>query len=413
MQNSFTLLGRIDEGHLETTKDYIDLFFNNVHRDVDYLFEVLEKFDKCENVNSARDYFLQKIKDTCKEDPAVWENLVKRQNPNSQSNEQVLQCIAIYEEGLSVVPENNKTHLWSLYLKFLLGVLVDKEVEEGALEKHEIRVVYEKFEKAHSERHLPEDFYFFWLQLDQKLKTIYMFDRILMNETNNTTNSTDLEIYRKGKSKKIIFMFISFLFFFLGLQAYPESIKLWQNYLTAYIDHDRNSEEIPKIFEKAITTLKENSVELWKMFIDYCLVLKEKDYIDSIYEKAMHDPHIAPALASKYLIWIYTNRGMEKCRDVYREFIKQHRPSKDVFSVMLRFEFFEFDGNCEDWEEVYKCALEHFPHDIDIWVDYMQFHMKFKRSSEETINAWYAKAVAALPDSLQYLLRQSISPDEL
>lgn len=173
------------------------------------------------------------------------------------------------------------------------------------------------------------------------------------------------------------------------------------------------SEEIPKIFEKAITTLKGNSLELWKMFLEYCLVLKENDYIESVYEKAMRDPQIAPALASRYLFWVYTNYGIEKCRNLYHEFIKQHRPCKDVYITMLRFEFFEYDGNCENWEKVYKCALEHFPHDIDIWMDYMQFHVKFKRSSEETISAWYTKAVAALPDSLQLLLRQWISPDEL
>lgn len=199
IQNSFKLLGNIPESHLATIKDYIDQFFNNVEKDVDYFFDVLEKFDKCEDVNSARDYFMKKIKDTCKEDPALWENLVKRQNPNSQSNEAVLQCITIYEEGLSVVPEKSKTDLWSLYLKFLLGVLDDKEVEQGALEEHEVRLVYEKFEKAHSERHLPEEFYFFWLQLDKKLKVISLIDRIVMNHTNNTTNMTDLEIYRKGK----------------------------------------------------------------------------------------------------------------------------------------------------------------------------------------------------------------------
>lgn len=198
----------------------------------------------------------------------------------------------------------------------------------------------------------------------------------------------------------------------LGLEAYPQSVKLWQDYLCAVIRYDQTSEEIPRIFEKATKTIKEDSVDLWKTYISYCVDVKENDYIDSVFERAMRNPQVAPALAPKYLSWTYSNYGITKCRSVYEDFIQQHRPCKELHAAMLKYEFFEFDGRCENWDKVFKRALEQFPHDIDTWVDYMQFHVKFRRSSDETVSALYARALSALPDSLQLLLRQRVSPDE-
>lgn len=147
--------------------------------------------------------------------------------------------------------------------------------------------------------------------------------------------------------------------------------------------------------------------------MSYCRCYKENEYIDAMYEKAMKNPQIAVVFASEYLNWLYRVYGIEKCRSFYEAFIRQHPPCKDVHNAMLKYEFLEFDGRCEKWEKVYKSALEQFPHDIDMWVDYMQFHVKFKRSSEETLSALQARAMSALPDSLQLLLRQRISPDDM
>lgn len=60
-------------------KNYINLFFINADRDVDYYFGVLERIDKYENGNVVKDYFFEKIMENCESEPAVWENLVKRQ----------------------------------------------------------------------------------------------------------------------------------------------------------------------------------------------------------------------------------------------------------------------------------------------------------------------------------------------
>lgn len=89
MQNSFRLSGRIPDEQLEIFRGYADVFFNHCDKDIDYYFAVLENFDKYENVTDAIDYFLHKIMENWKEEPSVWENLVKRQDAGNKQNTRV------------------------------------------------------------------------------------------------------------------------------------------------------------------------------------------------------------------------------------------------------------------------------------------------------------------------------------
>lgn len=114
------------------------------------------------------------------------------------SEEKIAQCIAIYEEGINVVPESKKIDLYSLYLKFLLETLEDREIQE-TLRRDDLKLVNEKFESAHRGRHLTEDFYYYWLELDKKLRNSDIVNQMVGSvRPTKTTFKTDLEIYEKG-----------------------------------------------------------------------------------------------------------------------------------------------------------------------------------------------------------------------
>lgn len=199
----------------------------------------------------------------------------------------------------------------------------------------------------------------------------------------------------------------------LGLQIYPQSIKLWKAYLSAIINHDKTSTHITKIFERAIAAVPQNTAQLWLMFLSNCEQIEEEDYIEAVYSNALKDPNVVLAVARKYLSWMYLIHGIERCRSVYDSFVEEKVYCKEIHKAMLKFEFLEFDGCFVRWEQVYKNSLEQFPHDVDMWMDYMQFHLKYKRSSEEIVSALYTRALGSLPDSSQLLLRQRVAAEEV
>lgn len=109
----------------------------------------------------------------------------------------LVQHIGIYEEGIRVVPHEKRSDLWSLYLKYLLELVACKEAEQGFPQMDELRLVNEKFEQAHKDGYLTEDFYIFWVELDQKLHS-----RSVLLDLNRsscfTRSNTHFEIYQKG-----------------------------------------------------------------------------------------------------------------------------------------------------------------------------------------------------------------------
>lgn len=145
------------------------------------------------------------------------------------------------------------------------------------------------------------------------------------------------------------------------------------------------------------------------IFLSYCEQTEKIEYTNAMYLKAIENPQVVSAVAAKYLRFAYVNYDIKKCRNTYDLFLTQKTSCKDIHRTMLQLEFLEFKDNTENWEKVYKNFLEQFPHDVDVWVDYIQFHKRYKKSSEETISALYERATNALPDSLQLLLRERLS----
>lgn len=224
MQSSVKTSGSFQTEQFEKFKRYIDMFFDNIERDIDYYFTILKVFDKYESVNEAKDYFLGKIMGSCRDEPALWQNLVKRQEEGKLANiletrmehcfpfidlyvtpqylpeveETVAQCAAIYEKGLSVVAEGKKSELWSLYLRYLLDVCDRNIAENGRLATENLKLVNEKFEQAHKDLLLPEDFYFFWLKLNKKINTRMPLEEVAENRGRAETNQKYLDIFKKG-----------------------------------------------------------------------------------------------------------------------------------------------------------------------------------------------------------------------
>lgn len=58
-------------------KEFIDKLFESIDNDIDYYFEVLERFDKYQGANDVKDYFLQKMMGRYKAEPMFWHHLVK------------------------------------------------------------------------------------------------------------------------------------------------------------------------------------------------------------------------------------------------------------------------------------------------------------------------------------------------
>lgn len=209
---------------VEKIKYYTDLFFKNVPKDIDQYFDILDKFDGFQQISSAKGYFQQKIMEVCKDEPAFWENLVKRQGSRakrrlkrkkrkyrripgscktSTAEQRMSRCIATYEEGLNVVPEDKKSDLWRLYLKFLLDACT-WVADEGDSMRADVKFVSEKFEQAHKDRYLVEDLYFFWLELDKRIRCEGILQEVNDSESERD-NVVNFEIFEKGKKELNVF----------------------------------------------------------------------------------------------------------------------------------------------------------------------------------------------------------------
>lgn len=239
LNDHFTLNGYLNEELIEKINSYTDLFFTNTGKNINHYFEVFDKFADFQHKNRAKEYFEQKLKDICKEEPAYWENLVKREGSTtkkqltkkrkrritgsstvSTSEQKLSQCVSIYEQGLATVPENKKFDMWALYLKFLLDKCSYVEVvdeEDENIMRVELDFVSKKFEQAHIDKYLTEELYFFWLELDKRIRCQNGF-KVVNDSVSARVDGVNFEIFEKGKKKTTKIkkgMYVSVKCFFL------------------------------------------------------------------------------------------------------------------------------------------------------------------------------------------------------
>lgn len=114
--------------------------------------------------------------------------------------------IAIYEKGLTYLPENKKSDLWSVYLKECSAVKITTT--------NDLKFVNEKFEVAHNGRYVTEDQYFSWIELNKRTTSFGMLTNPYESMQYLARNhSMNREVFEKGgllnSNKRITFYILN------------------------------------------------------------------------------------------------------------------------------------------------------------------------------------------------------------
>lgn len=167
-----------------------------------------------------------------------------------------------------------------------------------------------------------------------------------------------------------------------GIEAHPQSELLWEMHLKYKISKNYSEEEIYRTFEKGKAALKENALPLFEELIKHYLVINATDDLESLYESALYSPQqISHALIPDYLKWLTVTcgRDISKARLIYDDFSTRRPYCKKLHTVMASLECAEED--MQNWERVLKLATDQFPEDLDVWRDYMNFFVHFRKSA--------------------------------
>lgn len=188
--------------------------------------------------------------------------------------------------------------------------------------------------------------------------------------------------------------------FFSAVKRHPKSPLLWQLYLKYKINKPCSEEEIQRIFQKGKTALNEMALPLYQELIKYYLITGATEKLESLYRSTfnLHE-NISHALVPEYLKWmvVISGRDIEEARTIYNTLSAKKPFCKKLHDIMASLECAEED--MENWEKVLNRATEQFPEDLDVWCNYMNFFIQFKKkSTSEDRKKIYYKAISMLPD---------------
>lgn len=174
-----------------------------------------------------------------------------------------------------------------------------------------------------------------------------------------------------------------------------------------------SAEEITVIFSQGKEALAERAGNLWEMFMQYHIVTSSEDIVQKYFLKGVNESEkISANLKPQYIEWLRFSKGILETRKAYGELCNTRPFCKSLHLAMLGIESAEHD--VDRMEKIHKTLTEQFPGDLDVWVEFMEFYVYFrkndppeKRATDR--NRTYNKALCLLSEPLQKQFKEKCS----
>lgn len=340
--------------HFETS-------LNRIGNDVDYMISLLDIATQYDFTEKLQQKISEHLLTNCWKSELMWYTMAQRElaghhydkDANANKNCTSL-CLSVFKAAIEIVPT---AKMYEYYIDNLADLYKKKSSLKSTLK--EVLIEGEKAGK------LLEKHYKLWVDLqDDRHKQL----EILVSAT----------------------------------AAHPEAVNLWISRLQMHISLNQNS-EVSTISQEAIKTLKENSLPIYKLLIQYhTLFNTEYNEIKTIFEEGIaidQDPKICLELRPLYLEWVCLTKNLKTAREEYDK-IKKHTPHcLQLHKKMIHLEMGRVNGILVTAvRAVHKIACEQFGKNrTDVWFDYIKFE---RNHSPELVAQIYSDAKNTLIDSL-------------
>ena len=174
------------------------------------------------------------------------------------------------------------------------------------------------------------------------------------------------------------------------LNTFKDNKDLWTLYLRVFIDQDAKEDKLFEIFIKSLDHVKpSDTLEIWQMILDWTLC-NRSEKTEQLLQKgsSIMVLEISTLARLKYLEWA-GNIDDFKLKEVYKN-LRQNPPYSLEF-YQRYIEMGKLKQNHREIENAYEDALLHFGNEaIDLWIDYMDYKQKIKKSQEIAELYWRA-----------------------
>ncbi|XP_072753293.1 U3 small nucleolar RNA-associated protein 6 homolog [Anoplolepis gracilipes] len=322
-------------------------------------------------------------------EPLMWDTMARRhlqglirpdlndtakeiQNSEQTSlRDRITSCNKIYQTAVKKIPTKE---MWSLYIECLLEINHDLQI----LRNFKRKLLKTALMQAHRAKKLEEKHYLYWI------------DNIL-NADKDRDESVRKKFYEILRE---------------ATDAIPNSVSLWHERINYLLQSDQEK-EVDTLFPKVTEILNEKALPLWKMRISHGQIKSSKEAEESFRAALKVHPLIARDIRPIWLEWLVLTKGIHAARKEYEKLHLQPPNSLEFYKKIAMLEYMQLEANSlKHARRIYEVATRHFGTDKAIWMDYINFEMKY--GDPKKVEEIHKRAVDTLSDDLSYLTKSII-----
>lgn len=337
---------------VESIKDDIEFINSLLNIATDFEFTALLQ-------REIADYL---IKHYCKSE-IMWDTMAQRElhghnYDKKDSNTSTTQlCLAVYKQAVKTLPT---MLMWEKYLDALIEIYHDERRNKN----FKASILEKAFETAYDSDFLQEKHFLVWLELMQG-------------------DAKYSDILTKATEK------------------IPNSLELWLMHIKYYSSID-DPRMVKITGEKAIETLKENSIQIYRSLIKYFQV---KNFSTSETINLFKDgiekgcDEVSLALRPMFIDWLSLNRNLKYTRSEYEKLANKLPYCLDLHKKMIDVEMTRFNPHIGIIRDIHKTACRQFgATKTEVWMDIIKFETEY--GDAKYISDIYKNARNSLHDNL-------------
>lgn len=327
--------------------------------DVEYIISLLEIASKFDFTKTLQKTIIDYMIKNCWKSELMWHTMALRElqgkhyDENKDNQSRIQLCLAVYKSAIKVVPTIS---MWEKYLDTLIDLYTKKKKLKETLEL----VLQEAFQAGF----LLEKHYKTWID---------------MYEDEQERN----EILIKATG------------------ALPQSVNLWIARIKHHIQQNDES-KIWSVSKEAIQILKEHSLPVYKLLIQYGTLIKVNNYneIKSLFDEGIiKEREISMELRPMYLEWLCLAKNIKVARQEYEKIANYTPYCLELHKKMIYLEMGKPGTVAVNLiRNIHKLACQQFGQSrTDVWLDFIRFELSNKA---ENISDIYNQAKTTLNPSL-------------
>lgn len=311
-----------------------------IPNDADLYITFLKIASDYKSTSKLQNHLALYIKNTFVNNEDVWYNLAKRELhghhlssdntyefvSSTSSQIRVTNLIKTFQKAVQKVPTET---MWAKYLNTMMELSEDKFQYNSELLRD---AFMSACEAAHKANLMSEEHYMIWLERLQDVPTL-------------------LHILEEATRTK------------------PTYFQLWVARVRYHMARGEES-EVERVFDEAIEILKDNSIQIWRMKIQY-YQLKGSDKIELVYRAGLHStPTVSKYLKPQFLDWLVLFKTIENVRKEYECLAIQEPWCMEIHKKMVELEAMCPEPSVEHLELVSRLATKQFGEET--WTNYIK-----------------------------------------